>query len=1129
MDSNLLKNEAYTKVLTEDTVFFMNAFLQRYSFPIPIFNEDSLRILEKRYLIKDKNTGLVLEDVGHFVTRVAAGVVQNNKFEKEEELDIILRKMSDYINLMSSLDFLPNSPTLMNAGKLDGNLSACYVVPIEDSLDKIFDAVKDVALIHKAGGGTGMDFSKLRPANDMVKTTMGVSSGPISFMKIFDAATEQVKQGGTRRGANMGILRIDSPDIEEFITCKKDKNQLNNFNISVAITDKFMQAVEKDETFELIHPNTKKVVKEVEAKRLWDMLVENAWESGDPGIVFIDKINSDSTLIGPNHKISATNPCGEQPLEPYEACITKDGLILTIDGVKKIGSLVGKDTLVYSPDGRFHKYEKVVSRGEKKVFEIQLEDGRKVKATADHKFLINDSYVEVSDISIGDEMSVLRTHPLPMIDDIDEEYEMYGWIHGDGWYSSTLGISFNNKDGDFEVKERLLPVFRKVFSAENLKPMYDNDVSFQLQTEKQSALDICKNLGFSKGRAYEWKLPTTFYQWTLRQQVSFMRGLFTADGSVSGKQKTQIFFNSTSADLINEVQEFLVSTGIQCRTYTTIFSSVNRKPQYKLVISKESAFRFMNLIGFSCSKKINQFNFNMHQNYKDNSILSVISVEEIGEEEVFDIVEVENANTFYVNGIATHNCNLGSINLKNFIKKGNGSHIDFDRLGEVVLMSIQFLDDVVDACVFPLPEINDKVKANRKIGLGVMGFADVLAEAGIRYGSQESYSLAEQIMEFIEETAISASEMLAEVYGVFPTYEDSTWKQDGIKVRNATLTTIAPTGSISMIANGTSSGVEPLFALSYKKTVMDGAEFVYIHPIVERLIANKEITPDDERYILETGAAPFHLLEKYPYLATAQNGISPSEHVKMQATFQRYVDNAVSKTVNLPNSATKEDISMVYLLSYTTGCKGVTVFRDGCKGEQVLTTGTSGQKIIEEPVIVHPKVKERPEVLDAKAVKIKTGCGNLYVNLSTDSDGNLQEMFCHLGKSGGCASSQVESVGRLVSKWFRAGLEPREMAEQLRGISCGKPAFVEGGRVLSCSDAMGIVIEKYLDGAYNTEHVCQCDGGCPAQQEVKEEKKPYYISKVERAGMGACSECGGPVEYEGGCEVCRVCAASKCG
>ena len=758
--------------------------------------QNALKVLEKRYLKKDE-AGKVVETPEELFRRVAKtvasadlnyGASEKDKGNLEEE----------FYEMLTSLAFLPNSPTLMNAGRRLGQLSACFVIPVEDSMESIFDAVKNAAIIHKSGGGTGFSFSRLRPKGDVVGSTKGISSGPVSFMTVFDTATEAVKQGGTRRGANMGILRIDHPDIYSFITSKEDNSKLNNFNISVAFTDEFMKAVEEDRQYDLVNPRTREATGTLKARDIFQLIVEYAWKNGEPGIVFIDRVNESNPTpqIG---SIESTNPCGEQPLLPYESC--------------NLGS-------------------------------INL--ARMVKTVSP------------------------PTHPSP-----------------------------------------------------------------------------------SRG-----------------------------EGKGGGES-----------------------------------SELNSSPRYE---------------------------------------------------------------------------------------------VDWGKLRDITLKAVHFLDNVIDINKYPLHKIEEMTKANRKIGLGVMGWADMLVSLGIPYNSEEALRLAEEVMGFIQREGRMASCTLAEQRGAFPNYKGSIY--DGkVRVRNATITTIAPTGTLSIIA-GCSSGIEPIFAVSYVRTVMEGTKLIEVNPYFEKIAKERGFWKRElmERIADKGSIQDFdEVPEDVKKLFTTAHHITPHEHIKMQAAFQRYVDNAVSKTVNFPNGATTEDVKEVYLFAYEYGCKGVTVYRDGSREQQVLSKGKKDEKT--EPVDLRQKLvpRKRPEAIDGSTRLMKTGCGNLYVTINEDEEGHLFELFTSMGKAGGCAASQSEAIGRLVSLAFRSNIEPDEVMRQLKGISCHSHVWVEGGKITSCSDAIAKSLERYLQKGNNGD-----GNGQEGHKEV------MFI--------GRCPECGGAVEHASGCAVCHNCGFTKC-
>ena len=712
-------------------------------------SHNALRVLKRRYLKKDEK-GTPSETPEELFKRVADNIAAaDNLYDSNADVKAI---SDEFYSLMTSLEFLPNSPTLMNAGRKLQQLSACFVLPIEDSMESIFQTVKDTAIIHKTGGGTGFSFSKLRPKGDTVHSTDGKASGPVSFMSVIDAATEVVIQGGKRRGANMGVLRVDHPDIMEFITCKEEEGTFQNFNISVTVTDTFMNALENGKDFELVNPRNNHVVKTVRADRIFDAIVEQAWKNGEPGLIFIDRVNEKQPTPGLG-VIESTNPCGEQPLLPHESC------------------------------------------------------------------------------------------------------------------------------------------------------------------------------------------------------------------------------------------------------------------------------------------------------------------------------------------------NLGSINVVKFLKDENGKKtIDWKKLQKTIWTAVHFLDNVIDVNKFPLEKIEKITKGNRKIGLGIMGFADLLIQLGIPYDSEEGLKTAESLMQFIEEESNRASQALAEKRGPFPNIDKSGYDYP---MRNATTTTIAPTGSLSIIAD-CSSGIEPVYALAYtRKAVEETLPVVY--PYLEER-AKKEGFYSEElmREIAKTGTVQGN--EKVPAdvqeLFKTALDIEYGWHVKMQAAFQKYTDNAVSKTINLPNAAAKEDVKNAFLMAYTLGCKGITVYRDGSRLEQVLQTGR--------------KPRKRPHVMKGATTKYKIGnCGNLYVTVNEDEQG-VCEVFVNIGGEG--CPPLSEAVGRLISLALRSGIEVDAVLKQIKGIRCIGCVSDENSIVLSCPEAIARALQAQVTGSVRFN--------------PKTGSRPRPVD--------ICPVCHNVMKHNEGCLTCEQCGYTQC-
>jgi ribonucleoside-diphosphate reductase alpha chain len=696
--------------------------------------ENALAVLRARYLAREN--GVVVETPEEMFRRVARHIssAEARMGYSTEEVEAA---RAAFERMMSALEFLPNSPTLMNAGRPLGQLAACFVVPVEDSTTGVFEAVRWAAEIQKTGGGTGFSFSRLRPAGDLVASTGGNASGPVSLMQVFDVATEAIKQGGTRRGANMGMLRVDHPDVLEFIAIKLDPGRMSNFNLSVAITDRFMAAVAAGSTYELVNPRTGTVTGQLDARRVLDAIANAAWAVGDPGMVFIDRINElhPTPALG---EIEATNPC-----------VTGDTRVWVEDrGLIEIDQLVGTTPRIATwADDRvvFRQATQVLCTGVRPVFRLATVEGLTLRLTADHLVATADGDVAAADLHAG-----VR-------------------LRGNG----------------------------------------------------------------------EW--------------------------------------------------------------YT------------------------------------------------------VAGIEPVGDEEVFDLSEPTTGH-FFANGLLVHNCGeqpllpfesctLGSIDLGKFV---GTSDLDWERLRAVIHDGVRFLDDVIDANKYPLPEIERATKATRKIGLGIMGWADALAALEIAYDAPPALELGGKVAQFLEDESLAASRALAERRGAFPSWSGSRWDDAGERpLRNATTTTIAPTGTISIIA-GCASGIEPLYALAYRRNVLDGAELTEINPAFHRIAAERGFaTPALFEAVAEHGGVrgrsdvPADVQHVFP---TAHE-IDLATHVRMQAAFQRHVHAAVSKTINLARSASPLDVKAAYQLAYELGCKGITVYRDGSREGQVLVTGARTPRV----------------------------------------------------------------------------------------------------------------------------------------------------------------------------------------
>ena len=1011
--------------------------------------QNAARVLERRYLSKDRK-GRVQEDPEGMFRRVAGNLskAELNYGDAREERRRMVEE--EFYTVMSRLDFLPNSPTLMNAGRELQQLSACFVLPVEDSLDGIFSTVKQTALIHKSGGGTGFSFNRLRPAGDLVGSTGGVASGPVSFIGAFDAATDVVKQGSTRRGANMAILNVDHPDILEFIRAKQDPGRLLNFNISVGITEDFMERWRREEDYDLINPRTGERTGSLNTRDVFSQIVDSAWATGDPGLVFLDRINegNPNPQLG---RIESTNPC-----------VTGDTLVMTREGPRRADSLVGRpqellvDGAVYQtgPQGFF-------STGKKPVVTVRTGSGRSLTLTSDHL--------------------VARAHWEPYGPEPRRTWAPAGEIAAGDLLSLHDHREAHLREEEAQSQSNTRDALEEAFRNENIViDPRENDPGMYLQGLDQET-----------ARTAQAQLAHLGIQSNVR---------VTAGG------------DGTELELRGENVAAFAVRGSR----------------------HEGAERFYlrQLAGMVLQARPEGI-------HRRGLVDRVLSVEPAGEAEVYD-VQAPGINAFDANGFYVHNCgeepllpyescNLGSVNLARMLRVNDEEtlEIDWNRLSQVITTGVRMLDNVIDMNSFPIEEIGKMSRLTRRIGLGVMGWADLLVQLGIRYDSEEALELARELMGFIQRETHRASAELAEERGTFPAWEGSVYTTP---LRNSAPVTIAPTGTISIIA-GASSGIEPLFALSYVRNVMDSTRLVEVNPYFEAVARQEEFyTPELMEQVAETGS----LEELDPASSTGQavpqwvkdvfrtsHDISPVWHVLMQAAFQAHTDNAVSKTINMPAEATPEDVQEAYLLAYIQNCKGITVYRDGSKAGQVLSTGARApEKAALEKAdegILTPR--DRPRVMRGVTERFRTGHGNMYITVNFDEDSQPFEIFAALGKAGGCDSANLEAVSRLASLCLRTGLNSEEIIYNLRGITCC-PAWDEGVQISSAPDAMATMLRLWKGRA---------DPGSKLplpQQRGREDSN----AALQAIGRLRCPDCNSRVVFQEGCEACSnpACGWNRC-
>ena len=945
----VLKKRGYKKVAEEYQVYRekkkeIRRLREKLGIEEPKLTVNALEVLRKRYLLRDE-TGRTVESPARMFRRVAKAIAKVDKEyggnPKESE--------KVFYEMMARAEFLPNSPTLFNAGTVLGQLSACFVLPVKDSLESIFTAVKNMALIEKSGGGVGFDFSRLRPKGDMVKSTKGVASGPVSFMGVFDSATEVIKAGGKRRGAMMGALRADHPDIVEFITSKQKPGVLSNFNISVAVTDDFMKKLEEDGEYWLINPRNKEKVRKLKAKDVWKLMAKSAWGSGDPGVIFIDEINRHNPIseVG---RIEATNPC-----------LTGDTLVAVADGRNfvKIETLAkeGKDVPVYTWSGkkmtvRMGRNPRLTKKNTE-VHRIYLDDNSFFDATSEHKLMLRDgSYKKVKDLKRNDALM-----PFWKIQyGAPNKRSMYWHVHQNQGirHIAEHKLIMKYKLGR-ELREAEV-VHHKDFNSlnnswENLELMTESEHE-KLHGERIKG----KNNPYHQ-MSEDWKLKFASHptdsnpMWGEKHCEETKRKI---------GRKTHERFKNMSKKELEEFSE-KIKESMKKKVRQRISQKAKERWKGHRIISAcpVCGKRFEHLksrkrvcCSHACANKYRA----QLKNHK------VVRVGRLGRRNVYNLTVDEFHNFAIIgknyisgrgnrklSGITVSNCgeqpllpyescNLGSVNLSRMVEDGK---VNWKKLGETVRNAVRFLDDVIDANRFPLKEIEEMTKANRKIGFGVMGFADMLIKLGVPYDSEEALALAEKIMKFVTDESREKSVELGEERGSFPNFDKSVWKDKYHGMRNATITTIAPTGSISIIA-GCSSGIEPLFAISFIRKVLEDTRLFEINPLFEMTTK-------------ERGFYSAELLEEIARTGSVQNigkvpedvkrvfvtalDIQPEWHVRMQAAFQKYTDNAVSKTVNLPEDAAIGDVEKVFRLAYRLKCKGITIYRNRSRPEQVLNIG----------------------------------------------------------------------------------------------------------------------------------------------------------------------------------------------
>ena len=1178
---------------------------------------------------------------------------------------------AEFEELMTRLSFTPNSPTLMNAGDELQQLSACFVDSPADDIEDIHQTMKEAAEVFQSGGGMGYAFWKLRPYGDSVGSTGGIASGPITFMRTYDQMCETIAQGGARRGAQMGVMRVSHPDVIQFIHSKnKDvslahslrlndpddfthnsfaealeearelideegrvpkylrnavEGHLSNFNISVGVTDDFMEALYTGEEFTFTNPRTdephiatpetKEIYElyglgeyvevgeelSVPAAELWDHIVNGAHENGEPGIIYLERVNKQHSFDvdeHPEHEILATNPC-----------VTGETLISTENGLIPAEDLyeqgVATNVVV---DGRLseetiQEASSVYKTGEKDVYTLTTQEGYELRLTADHRVMTDNGWVEAADLDAGDAVYIQNRKGSFGQHGSAAEGRVLGWLVGDGHLKhSEARAVLNFYDDDTEISTSLADDVNEIVREPLGNGNYEisaNTVSRDADYRGSQALEqrirstrlyeLADSAGLTTDKH---QIPDSVMRGSEEMARGFLRALFTADGGVQGtvEKGVSVRLTSTDVSLLKQTQQLLTSFGIFSKIYEERHEAgvqempdgnggtaeYTRQADHDLVISKDNLLRFREEIGFLLESKTNKLDELLagydRGPYSEAFEATVESVAHDGHEAVYDLTEPE-TQSFIANGLVVHNCgeqpleeyeacNLGHINLSTlaahdapdwrvwYDEHGDDydglnaaaeaflqEAIEMDAFNHRIEYGTRFLENVVTMSDFPVDKIEQKVREMRKIGLGIMGLAQLYIQLGIRYGSPEGNAVAEQLMTHINHESKWASHELADERGSFADWADSKYANpteyrewfehhtgldadewaDGFEIRNHNTTTIAPTGTTSMIGN-TTGGCEPIYNVAYYKNVSDDVQgdemLVEFDDYFLRVLEENDIDVDAVKQEAQQQMANNEFdgvegLETVPKaigeLFVVTSDLTGKEHAGVQCACQAGVDSAISKTCNFPNSASKADMDEVYRYIYDNGGKGVTVYRDGTRSKQVLTTraqntefaddGEAAEQItaqIEEvfggiagfldneavraelgaeldELFAKPeeglgKKRPRPDVLYGVTQRIDTGYGKVYVNINEDEHGKPFELFANIGNSGGFTASFTEALAKTISTALRSGVDPEEIADELNGIRSPKVAWDKGEQINSIPDAIGTALRRYLDG-----------------------------------------------------------------
>lgn len=1105
--------------------------------------ESGQKVFEARYAARNESGEIIetFEQAAHRIAEAAASA-EKTPGERAEWLKIFEEAILNKI-------LIPSTPIWANLGKSDRpwQPSACFVLEIEDSLSGMYKTLYDTAMVFKSGGGVGYNFSSIRPKGDLVMSTKGKASGVVELIKLYNSSSNMVMQGGVRRGASKADLNVDHPEIMDYIKAKTDEGSLTNFNLSVGITDKFIGALDGgldwELNFEDRHYGT------IPAREIWDSIIDCAYKCGDPGLTFLDRLQESNPV--PKLIINTTNPC-----LTGDTRIPTDKGLLTLNELYKSqeAATVLIDSSAGGPGVVFSKASSVFCTGIKPVFEIETDIGLRVRATEDHKFLTPNGYIQVKDLYPGEFIKIQSIGGSFGSQGSLELGRLLGWYIADGSltdFRARLDFYYEKA----ELAEEFLSYAKGLLNQElSLSELPDRKDRFF-----RSARLLNLFIAYGLSPKDKLKVPEGIFQGTEVMQKGFLQALFTGAGTVNTvyqpdgtTHNCDVRLSSISEKLLLGVQVLLLNFGIVSRIHKNRYEEADRElpdhkggvgiyhfnALYELVIDKSNRDLFARTIGLLLPTKQNRLDdwikSEKRSSNEEKYLAKIVNITRLELEPVYDLTEPL-THSFIANGFVSHNCGeqplhagesclLSSLNLAQILIF-NGLDDGMDKLEEYTRIGIRFLDNIIDIAKYPLDIIDERTRATRKIGLGFTGLADVLIAAHLPYDSAAGRDLAGRIARTMSIAAYDYSSYLGTEKGNFPEWENSLYAQR-IPMRNACRITIAPTGSVTAMAGCEGYGIEPIFGVAYSKKTNVAGEFrTYSSLFLNH--ASKYLTPAELARIGAEGTSQNNksIPKSIRDLFKGAHEISPLDHLLMQAEVQKHVDNAISKTINMPTTATRSDIDMIYRKAFELGLKGITIFRDGCKEGTIIFKSEVSETRVDESIreFIEPRrgeITPRPTDTTGTTHKLRTGCGKIYLTINKTGNGDLMETFITTGSDGGCLI-YTEAASRLISLALRGGIAPEKIVEQLN--SCHPcPSYMTAktkGRDVSPGKSCPSAIAHTL-----WQHISKRP---KVVQETKDHQAPQTLTDPGDPDL-ICPECKSPMERAEGCLVCRDCGYSKC-